>query len=192
MFDGCYAHVFSRSIEKRNIFKAEKDFGYFKRLLIETKRKYFFQIFHYCLMHTHFHLALRIGNAEAFSQGMKAIKYDYACHFNRRNKRRGPLWQNRFKSLLIENERYLYACGLYIENNPVEAWLVKNRAEWPHSSARHYERSCEDPVVDDYVLPVLGTEQQHLAAKDFTKGAGIGSAYFRFQLQERQKLVPVP
>lgn len=192
LFDGCYAHVFSRSIEKKFIFRTDADFEYFKQLLITVKSKYDFQIYHYCLMHTHFHFALRIGNAEAFSQGMKVVKYDYTRDYNRRHKRRGPLWQNRFKSLLIENENYLCACGLYIENNPVETGVVQDKMQWPYSSACHYEQKANDPLVDSYTLPRLSSEQKKLSKESFVKGAGIGSAYFRFQLKEGQKPLPVP
>ncbi len=192
LFDGCYAHIFSRSIEKKFIFKTDADFEYFKRLLITAKTRYDFQIYHYCLMHTHFHFALRIGNGEAFSQGMKAVKYDYTQDYNRRHQRRGPLWQNRFKSLLIENEQYLYACGLYIENNPVETGVVGEKTKWPYSSACYYEQKANDPLVDPYELPELGAEQKQLLPESFVKGSGIGSAFFRFQLKEGHKPLSVP
>lgn len=124
LYDGCYAHVFSRSFEKRKIFESEKDFEYFKDLLLKTKKKYEYQIHHYCIMQTHFHMVVTIGNVRHFSTGLQVLKKTYGEYYNFNHKRFGPLWRERFKSLLIENERYLYACGLYVEHNPVKAGMV--------------------------------------------------------------------
>lgn len=87
LFDGCYAHVFSRATEKKYIFEGEEDFGKFKEILQESKRKYSYRIHHYCLMHTHFHLVVSVGSVEEFSRGLKWVKWNYARYFNVRRKR---------------------------------------------------------------------------------------------------------
>ncbi len=56
---GCYAHVFTRSIEKRKIFDSREDFEQFKKTLKERKVEYGFKVFHYCVMQTHIHLWLK-------------------------------------------------------------------------------------------------------------------------------------
>src|SRR3989344_5121661 len=110
LYDGCYAHIISRSIEKRRVFENGRDFQFFKQLVLKGKAEHGFLVYHYCLMHTHYHMAVRIGSVGEFSIGMNRIKWDYTREYNRRHKRRGPLWQNRYKSLLIEDEGYLHAC----------------------------------------------------------------------------------
>ncbi|MBI3313390.1 MAG: transposase [Candidatus Omnitrophica bacterium] len=142
-------------------------------------------------MNTHFHLAVSLPELKAFSEGLKGIKWKYTTVYNQRHKRRGPLWQERFKSLVIQDERYLLACGLYIENNPVKAKMVKKAVDWPHSSARYYEEGKPDIVVDGYkkVEPI----EARLNDEFFTKGPGIGSELFRMQLHEELfPAVPVP
>ena len=193
LYDGCYAHVYSRSIEERFIFKEKKDFDLLKVLLCHAKAKYPFRIFHYCFMHTHFHLAVGIRSFEAFSQGMKWFKWQYTKEYNQAHKRRGTVWQGRFNSLLIEDERYLRACGLYIENNPVGAGLVKTASQWEYSSSRFYEEGRRDNLVDAYewdgALPAIEEEKNRF----FEKGAGIGSPLFQLHLKEEfLNAMPVP
>ena len=89
-------------------------------------------------MHTHFHLVVTVGNVKRFSMALQMLKKKYTERYNFLHKRLGPLWSERFKSLIIENERYLCACGMYVEQNPVEAKLVEKSEDWPHSSSRYY------------------------------------------------------
>jgi len=124
LYAGCYAHVFTRAIGGFWIVSGQQDFEELKRLLLQAKKKFQFEIYHYCFMHTHFHVAVRVNDVFAFSKGLGYVKKKYAEWYNFKQKRFGPLWRDRFKSLLIEDEKYLYACGLYIERNPVKAGMV--------------------------------------------------------------------
>ena len=99
LYDGCYAHVFSRSIEKRRIFQDQRDFSFFKDLFVKAKGQSPFFVFHYCFMHTHFHLVVGIRSLEAFSRGMQWVKWQYTRAYNLKYKRWGPLWRERFKSV---------------------------------------------------------------------------------------------
>ena len=184
LYEGCFAHVFSRSSEKRYIFEGDKDFERFKDLLLESKSRHGYRIHHYCLMHTHFHLVVGIGEVERFSEGLKWVKWNYTRYFNLREQRFGPLWRDRFKSLVIENEGYLQACGRYVEGNPVEAGMVKRCEDWPYSSSGYYFGGKEDVLVDAYAFdgePVLIEEDPK---KFFTKGHAIGSDTFKFYCHE--------
>ncbi len=66
LYDGCYAYVFSRAFEKRKIFKTINDFKYFKDLMLKTKKKYEYQIHHYRIIHTYFHMVVTIGDVKVF------------------------------------------------------------------------------------------------------------------------------
>ncbi len=190
--DGCFAHIFSRSIEKRYIFKTDCDFNEFQNLLLHFKKKYPFQIHHYCLMHTHFHIAVSMPDTCLFSKALQELKWRYTRSFNKRHKRRGPLWQERFKSLLIEDAQYLYACGIYIEGNPLKAGLVDRSEDWNYSSASVYTSGEDNPLVDRYELPSL-PEGINWEERFFTKGTGIGSSLFKiYQREECQMWMPVP
>lgn len=149
--DGSYAHIFSRSFDKRKMFDVADDFAVFKKLLLSQKREKGFKLFHYCVMQTHFHMAVGIGSLEIFSRALQAIKWHYTRYYNAKCKRWGPLWRERFGGMLIEDERSLHACGRYIEHNPVKARLVNQAQDWEHSSARHYVGEVKDEMVDLYV-----------------------------------------
>src|ERR1017187_6515265 len=107
LYQGCYAHVISRSIRQLKLFNDEEDFQFFKGLLIQAKTQAKFKIYHYCFMQTHFHLAVRMGDLKDFSFAIRDVKRDYAYKFHTKYKLSGPIWRERFKSLLIENEDYM-------------------------------------------------------------------------------------
>ena len=184
LYRGCYAHVISRSIAKQKIFEDNKEFLFFGKLLLRAKKEFRFSIYHYCLMHTHFHLIVSMESVEAFSDGMKRVKWDYTRHFNRARKRRGPLWQNRFKSLLIENEAYLYACGLYIEQNPVRAGIVDTAEDWKYSSKQHYLGKAKNPLIANYSCEGVPEDVNFDDGIDFERGFAVGSDWFKYKLKK--------
>ena len=184
LYDGCYAHVFSRSIEKRRIFPDRQDFAHFKDLLVKAKGQDHFFIFHYCFMHTHFHLAVGVRSLEAFSRAMQWVKWQYTRSYNSKYKRWGPLWRERFKSMLIEDEKYLYACGNYIEQNPVRAGIVERSYDWEYSSARHYEGRYKDNLINEYEQQGMPEDIDVANEEEFMRGWVIGSDWFRYKLQK--------
>jgi putative transposase len=140
-------------------------------------------------MNTHFHLAVSLPSVATFTQAMKELKSEFTKWHNEKNARTGPLWRERFKSLVIENEDYLYACGLYIEYNPVKAGMVKKPYEWPHSSSRHYFLGEQDPLVDMYDHADLPADVQPTNDRHFTKGYAIGSELFQIQFRDQHSQV---
>lgn len=184
LYDGCFAHVFSRALGKQFVFEENQDFQFFKILLAQTKAKHGFRIHHYCLMNTHFHLAVSIPDLKAFSSALKEIKQRYAAHAAKTQSRQGPLWWGRFQSRLIEDEAYLHALGLYIEGNPVTAGIVQNPEDWLHSSSRHYLLGGKDALVDPYELPPFEKSQAILKTLDLVEGRIIGSKLFQLHIKE--------
>ena len=136
LYGGCYVHVISRSIRELKIFKDNEDFELFKKLWLIEKRKSGFRVFHYCFMQTHFHMAAEVPEVHKFWLSLARVKSRYASTFHAKYRLSGPMWRERYKSLLIENEGYLLACGRYIEDNPVKAGLVKRGEDWQFSSYR--------------------------------------------------------
>lgn len=184
LFDGAFAHIISRSINGTRIFEEAADFLRFKELLLQAKKVFRFQIHHYCLMNTHFHMAVSIASLGLLARGLQQVKWQYTKWFNAKYLHEGPIWRERFKSLLIENESYLHACGLYIEANPVKAGCVEQPYDWPFSSSAHYGLEIEDPLVDDYDRRELPDGADQLDEEFFVKGKAIGSDLFRLQVRE--------
>jgi REP element-mobilizing transposase RayT len=131
--DGIY-HVIQRGIERREIFKDDADREEFLRRLeggiIQTGHK----CYGWVLMPNHFHLLIQTG-AKALSELMRKVLSGYAIYFNARHKRRGYLYQNRYKSILCQKEEYLLELVRYIHLNPLRAKIVKdtnslNKYKW--------------------------------------------------------------
>lgn len=190
LYDGCYAHIISRSIRKLEILNDDEDFKTFLEALLRLKREHGFKIYHYCLMHTHFHLAVAVPDVQKFSRAIQKLKNLYACRFHTKYKISGPIWRERYRSLLIENEPYLYACGQYIESNPIRAGIVGEGKDWKYSSSRYYSDGKEDEIVDGYAgvgIPNVPEDVDFSDEAFFENGIGVGSSYFRFQINERVK-----
>lgn len=92
----------------------------------------------YCLMPTHIHLVLTQLCENGISVYMGRILNSYARYFNTKYKRKGPLWEGRFKGIQVETTEQLYHLTRYIHLNPVTAYLVEKPEEWKFSSYREF------------------------------------------------------
>jgi REP element-mobilizing transposase RayT len=187
LYEGCYAHIISRPIRKERILNQEEDFIHFLNLLKEAKDKYPFNLFHYCLMQTHFHLVVQILSIKDFSKSLNYIKSRYALYFHTKYKLSGPIWRERYKSLLIEDQIYLHACGQYVEYNPVKAGIVNLIEEWEYSSAKYYLGIGSNSLINNYEVPQNAIKINYKNIIGFEEGNGIGSDYFKFKLRRGLK-----
>jgi len=187
LYEGCYAHIISRSIRKERVFDEAEDFNCFISLLKEVKNRHPFNLFHYCLMQTHFHLVVQVLSIKEFSKALNCLKCRYVSYFHEKYKLDGPIWRERYKSLLIENQIYLQACGQYVEYNPVKAGIVERIDEWGYSSARHYLGLGVNPLINNYEIPVNNIKINYKDSIGFEEGSGIGSDYFKFKLRRSLK-----
>jgi len=96
------------------------------------------QIISYCLMPTHIHLALKQLAKSGIHKYMKDILNSYTRYFNIKHKRKGPLWESRFKSVLVDSDEQLLHLTRYIHLNPSTAKLVEKPEDWKFSSYGEY------------------------------------------------------
>ena len=99
-------------------------------------------------MYNHVHMVIETNKETNLSRMMKRLNLLYYNHYKRKYDYAGHFWQDRFKSLLIANDEYLLACGLYIEKNPVRAKIVKSPEDYPHSSYNYYAYGQKDELMD--------------------------------------------
>jgi putative transposase len=125
---------FSRALElkKRGDNKSNESHKSLK------KEKKSVEVIAYCIMPTHIHLILKQLQEEGISIFMNKILSSYTHYFNLFHKRKGPLWEGRFKNVLIESDEQLYHLTRYIHLNPVTAYLVNNPEDWNFSSYKEY------------------------------------------------------
>ena len=141
-------NVASRGNNKRIIFKKDKDFEYFKKLLLKYKKRYGFKLYHYCLMRNHIHLLLEICDPRSLAKIMQGIQLAYFHYFRKRYGYVGRFWQGRFCSKIVEDNNYLLTAGLYIEGNPVRAKIVTRPEGYKWSSFKAYAYNAKDPLID--------------------------------------------
>lgn len=96
------------------------------------------EIIAYCVMPTHIHLILQQLQDNGISVFMNNILNSYSKYFNIKHKRKGPLWEARFKSILVDNDEYLLHLTRYIHLNPATASLIDSPDIWKASSYHEY------------------------------------------------------
>ncbi len=106
----------------------------------------------YVLMGNHVHLLATPDDVNSVPLMMQGVGRAYVRWFNRRHGRSGTLWEGRYRSALIEAERYLLACMAYIDLNPVRAGMVTAPADYPWSSHAHLVGLRHDPLVTPHAL----------------------------------------
>jgi len=132
-----FYHILSRGNEKRDIFYDKEDYLRFLDVLEKTVERFKLEIHAYVLMKNHYHLLVKATEAN-LSRAIQWLGVSYSVWFNRRHQRSGHLFQGRFKSFMVENDRYFTATCLYIHGNPIRAGLVKKLWDYPWSSCRAY------------------------------------------------------
>ncbi|MBP3981665.1 MULTISPECIES: transposase [unclassified Acidovorax] len=170
-------HIIQRGNNRQVIFADRQDFETMLALLADNAQKFAVAVHAYVLMDNHFHLLATPATAEALPLMMQAVGRSYVRYFNQRHGRSGTLWEGRYRSTLIETERYLLACMVYIDLNPVRAGMVVQAGAWPWSSYQHYLGQRIDKLVTPHALYwALGnTPFAREAAYAELVQAGIGS-----------------
>ena len=125
-----FHHVVNRGIERSNVYRSNEDKEKFLEILCKACNIYKVNVHDYCLMDNHYHLLIET-TSENLSLFMRQINSNYAKFFNKKYKRTGYLWQGRYNSWYIVDERYLYDLFRYIEQNPIEAKMTKRIGQYP-------------------------------------------------------------
>ena len=145
-------HIIQRGNNRQPIFSSEADYEFLLALLDEHARKLGVAVHAYVLMPNHFHLLATPESADAIPHMMQAIGRRYVRYFNQRQGRSGTLWEGRYKSTLIEAERYLLACMVYLDLNPVRAGVADDAGDYLWSSHAHYVGRTTDRLITPHAL----------------------------------------
>ncbi len=143
--DAGFHHILNRGVERRVIFDTAKDQEKFLEIVCEVSEHYDFTIHAYVLMSNHYHLLLE-NTRENLSAGMRQINASYAQYYNKKYRRVGHLWQDRFKSWYVFDDNYLFMLFRYLEFNPIEAQMSKKVGEYNytlmHDILQNSVKSC--------------------------------------------------
>jgi putative transposase len=172
---GVLHHVIGRGIERREIFLNRfdrKDFiGRLEQLAVDG----YLAVYAWALLPNHFHLLCKTKE-RPLSSSMRKLLTGYVLNFNKRHQRHGYLFQNRYKSIVCQEDRYLLELVRYIHLNLIRAGLVKdmgslNRSPWSgHSALMGYiKRDWQDT---EYVLSFFGSGR--VARKSYLEFVSAG------------------
>lgn len=154
-------HVCGRSISEVALFKDDDDKVQFMKLIKKYQILYKFRIYGYCLMDNHYHLIID-ANGEDISRIMHSINFSYARYFNNTHKRHGHLFQDRFKSKIVNDNNYLIVLSAYVHNNVTDIPLYANCPEkYLFSSLGVYLGLRKDPfemVEEDFVMGLFSED----------------------------------
>lgn len=162
-------HVMLRGNERRKIFLCDDDREKFTDTLREKSREKEFFVLAYCLMDNHVHLLIKEGN-DQIERVMKRIGVSYVYYFNKKYRRTGHLFQDRFKSEPIIDDKYLMAVVRYIHNNPLKARIVEEQAQYHWSSYNAYvsRDTADNGLINRDLMLKIFSDDEKQAVKQFT------------------------
>ncbi len=144
-----YYHILTRGNDRKKLFRCAGDYKYFLKLIRETLERHKVTIYHYCLMNNHVHFLIKALRPEDVPGFFKILLQRYAHYFRRRYNHTGFLFQNRYKSYLIDKESYLLECARYIERNPVRAGIVQDPGDYIWSSYLCYASDKDSGIISE-------------------------------------------
>ncbi len=205
---GATYHVMLRGNGGERIFFNDQDRCRMCLLIQEGVERYSHRLLGYCFMTNHIHLAIQVGQVK-LSRIMQNLAFRYARYLNRKHKRIGHVFQGRFKSILVDSDRYLKELVRYIHLNPVRAGMVNLPEEYRWCSHSVYLGSNElvwltkDPVLSrfsDREPIAIATFQNFVRSGaglpeeiDFKRGTEdgiLGDDNFVAMVREKAELMP--
>ena len=201
---GLTQHLIQRGNNRSVCFASEEDFAAYAYWLEEYSRKFEVEVHAWVFMTNHVHLLVTPASDDGVSLLMQSVGRRYVQYFNYRYKRSGTLWEGRFRSSVIQSERYLLACYRYIELNPVRASMVQDPSEYIWSSYRcnalGVEAKLTTPHSEYLKLGVTDFERRLAYRRLFNtyideklvedislainKGMALGSERFKDEIEE--------
>ena len=171
-------HVIQRGNNRQRIFHDRQDFETMLALMVEQAGRCQVAVHAYVLMDNHFHLLATPQTAEGLPQMMQAVGRSYVRYFNDRHGRTGTLWEGRYRSTVVQSDRYLLPCMVYLDLNPVRAGIVSQPIDYPWSSHAHALGLRNDRLVTPHALfwAMGNTPFAREAAYAELVRAGIGNA----------------
>lgn len=145
-------HIIQRGNNRAPCFFADEDYRFYLESLKDASTRYGCRIHAYVLMTNHVHLLLTPESAESPSAVLQSVGRRYVRYINQAYRRTGTLWEGRYKSSLIDSERYLLVCSRYIELNPVRARMVEQPGDYRWSSYRHNALGQADALLTPHSL----------------------------------------
>lgn len=184
---GEFYHIFNHSIASIPIFKGTRENEIFleaMKFYLQPKPPTKFSIYrkgrqgfpidlnqkivtiiNYCIMPDHFHFTLREEKEGGIKQFIQRLSNSFAHYFGIKYKRRGHVFEDKFKAVHIDTEEQLVHLSRYIHLNPVTSYLVENPEDYPYSSYKIYIGKRSSDIIDP--SPVLNSFSAKTTYQEF-------------------------
>jgi REP element-mobilizing transposase RayT len=187
----------NRGIRGEYIFPDDEDKQTFLEILSEKAKLLGVHLIGYCVMNNHYHVLLE-NSSGRMSALFKVVNGSYGIYYRRKHGGKGYVFQNRYKSTLIQDDSYLRLAILYLLQNPVRAGLAANCIEYPWSSAEEYLGKARQPITDVpfvqglwggkklLLKEIMGAQPDKLPVKKSDFGDLLGEYEFLTKALERR------
>lgn len=183
---GAIYHIIQRGNNKNYIFNKTHEKIELLNIIGEAKELFDFYLLAYCIMDNHYHLVIKTHNIP-ISKIMHRINSFYAKYYNYANKRSGSPFGSRYKSIIVDNEYYLFNLINYIHNNPVYKNIVDAMTEYKWSSDVFFRMNMEGLVDIDYTLDIL-SQNRDIAIKNYIELMDVYNDDYETLKQEFEEL----
>lgn len=154
-FENAFYHITSRGNRREKIFYSDRDKEIFLKKLEEMLIKYSMICQTYCLMDNHYHLFIKTTHPN-LSQGIHYLNSSYTNWFRNKHQIIGPIFQGRFKSILVDADNYALMLSAYIHLNPLRAGIIRQLKDYPWSSYLDYLNLRKSNISDpSFVLNLI-------------------------------------
>jgi len=154
-FENTFYHITTRGNRREKIFYSPRDKEVFLKRLKEMLIKYTMICHAYCLMDNHYHLFIKTTKPN-LSQGIHYLNSAYTNWFRNKHQIIGPLFQGRFKSILVDADNYALVLSAYIHLNPLRAGIIRQLEDYPWSSYLDYLNLRKSNISDpSFVLNLI-------------------------------------
>jgi len=154
-FENTFYHITARGNRREKIFYSPRDKEVFLKRLKEMLIKYTMTCHAYCLMDNHYHLFIKTTKPN-LSRGIHYLNSSYTNWFRNKHQIIGPLFQGRFKSILVDADNYALILSAYIHLNPLRAGIINQLEDYPWSSYLDYLNLRKSNIADpSFVLNLI-------------------------------------
>jgi putative transposase len=181
---GGVAHVLSRGNARATVFHSPREYDDFVGLLDEARRRSAVELLAFCVMPNHFHLVARVDDSASLSEMMQWWLTSHVRRQHKRNATSGHIWQGRFKSFPVQEDRHLLTVLRYVLLNPCRAGLAAEPWEWRWSSLRHARLVAPWPVLPpgalaDWLGAPCREEENDEVKQSILRSAPLGDEAWR-------------
>jgi putative transposase len=145
---GSTFHIYNRGCNREKIFFEDDNYIFLLKKIKKYSVEFDISVLAYCLMPNHYHMALRQNAEKQISKCVQLIFNSYVKAINKKYKRSGTLFEGKFKSVEIYDDKSILFVCRYIHRNPIDDKLVSKIEEWKYSNYLEWINQRDGKLID--------------------------------------------